>query len=285
MFLNVIKAEDNRKYVECKDYTIFINNDDGTVSPRKNFLAMADRLWVEEEVICNIGGDCIYEIMTKFGTVTEGKILEQGVDEHGNYIVFLNFSSFDYIFNNKRRPNLLIGRMELNLVLSTNMIPGSEDLVNHFKGSWPSFHEAMPEIVERTAESIAIRFSGGFLGYIVVDMKVTNIANEKCDNGFMDSLGRHGLTDLDIRKAGDNFELRLYNDYVLSTLPEDFDRSVFEDPEFDIDTIKDEYIVEEHTNHWFITCEKIEIKVSIDDDKKRQQDEEYEEFLREVRGE
>lgn len=283
MFINVIKAEDNINYVECKDYTVFISNDDGTVSPINNFLAMADRLWVEEAVVCSIGENCIYEIKTESGVATEGKIIEKGEDDKGNYIVILNFSALDHISMNEKHPILPTGRMELNLVLSPDMLTGSEELLKHFNGTWPSFHESMPKVVKKSPEYMIIRFSGGFLSYVVVDMKISNVITERCDDGFIESLGGHGLTSVEIRKVGNNIEARLYNDFIISSLPEGFDHSVLEDPDFDFDSIKFEYITEEYKNHWFITCKKIEVTVNIDEDKKRQMDEEYAEFLVEMR--
>lgn len=285
MFINVIRAEDNRHHIENKDYTKYTNNDDGTVSVDSNFHAMADRLWVREAILCRTGRNCIYEIKTESGIISEGWILEQGVDACGNYIVLFNFDTYSSILHNEERPNFPDGAIEINLTFSPDMISGGEELINSCNGHWPSFHEAMPKIVESSSESMLIRFAGGFLGYTVVDVKLTNIIDEKCDDGFIDNLGGHGLTSLEIRKSGEAIELKLYNDYITQRLPDDFDQSVFDDPDFDFDTIEDKYIEEEHISHWFITCEEIEMTVTIDEEAKRQYEERHEKFLRECRGE
>lgn len=79
-------------------------------------------------------------------------------------------------------------------------------------------------------------------------------------------------------------EVLLFNDYKTQRLPEGFDDSVFNDPEFDINTIEHLWVIEEYQNHGVISCKNLKMIVSIDEEEKRQEEESFKKFLAECQN-
>lgn len=279
MFINVLRTEDNINFIEPKSYSIFNDNDDGTISVQQNVYAVSDRIWLDEKFPFSTGREYIYKIKLANNICLEGYIFEKGKDEHGHYILFLNFNASIYIRNNEERPNIPCGKVEIDLILSPDMIEGSDKLIKNFHGNWPSFHEANIRVIEKSTESMTLEFHDGFLFDKVVRLILTDIISESYDKDSIESFNDRCLTSVEFRKVGSNMKVFLFDDYVIQSLPDDFDTSVFDDPEFDIDTIGCLYITEEHKNHGVIVCKNLKIMVTIDEDKKKQLEEDYKEFL------
>ncbi|WP_242850632.1 hypothetical protein [Clostridium lundense] len=279
MFINIIRTEDNINFIEPKSYSIFTDNDDGTVSVQQNVCAISDRIWIDEEFPFNTGQEYIYKIKLPNNISLEGYIFEKGNDDYGHYILFLNFNASIYLHDNEKRPNIPCGKVEINLILSPDMIEGSDKLIKNFHGTWPSFHEANIRIIEKSTESMTLEFHDGFLFDKVVRLIITGIISESYDKDSIESFNDRCLTNVQFRKVESNMKILLFDDYIIESLPEDFDTSVFDDPEFDTDTIRHLYITEEHKNHGVIVCKSLKIVVTINEDKKKQLEEDYKEFL------
>lgn len=278
MHFLINKVEDNRDFLENKNFSIHTKNDNGTTTIQNNILALCDRVWIDKEFIFEMGLEYIYEIKLPDGEIWESKVMEKGNDEYGNYIVIIVPNAMKYAYEGTERPHIPIGQMDINIILSPEMIKGSDKLLEAFGNGWPSFHEAHLTIIEKTDKDMILKFSGGFLDDKVVDVKISGIVNEIYDESLEYFTGQW-LTSVEFRKRGSNFEVRLYNDYYISKSPEGFDTSVFNDPDFDRKSIQGLYTKEEHKNHGVIICNELEISVAIDIERKRQLEEKYRRFL------
>lgn len=256
------KVEENRDYLENKKDTIENQNEDGTITISKNILAFCYRIWIDNDINFELGFEYLYEIKFSNNNVYDSQIIEKGIGEYGNYMVLAIFDLMKYIPNGKDCPSLIIplGQMEVNIILSPDMIKGSDKLLKAFGNRWPSFHEAELLIVDRTAKDITLRFYGGFLFDKVVDIIVKNIIFEEYDEN-LEYFTRQWLTNVEFRKRDNTFEIRLYNDYCTSSFPEWFDLSNLENPDFNFEILKDVEIVEKFKNHGLIKCNEIEINI------------------------
>ncbi|MDQ7092911.1 hypothetical protein REC12_04855 [Desulfosporosinus sp. PR] len=277
--MQVIRAEDNLAFIQNKSHTIVTANKDGTGTVRRNMEAVSDRIWLEKEFSGNYGMAYKYKLKLANQLCQEGFIVEKGKDEYGHYLLFLNSNAFMYLHNKEGRPRIPCGPVEMNLILAPEMIEGSDELVKGSQGSWPSFHEARIRIIEKSLKSMALEFYGGFLSYRVVRLFIEDIISQSYDQNCLESFVE--LTGLEFRKAETHMEVLLFNDYKTQRLPEDFDDSVFNDPEFDINTIKHLWVTEEYQNHGVISCKNLRIKVSIDEEEKRKEEESFKKFLEE----
>ncbi|EHQ89172.1 hypothetical protein [Desulfosporosinus youngiae] len=277
--MQVTRAEDNLTFIQNKSHTIVTDNKDGTGTVRRNIHAAADRVWLDEEFSGNYGMAYKYKLNFANQPGQEGFVLEKGKDEYGHYLLFLNSNAFMYLHNKEERPRIPCGRAELNLILAPEMIEGSDELVKGFKGSWPSFHEARIRIIEKSPKAMVLEFYGGFLSHRVVRLFIEEIISQSYDQNCLESFAE--LTGLEFRKAETHMEVLLFNDYKTKRLPEGFDDSVFNDPEFDINTIEHLWVIEEYQNHGIISCKNLKMIVSIDEEEKRQEEESFKKFLAE----
>lgn len=268
IFMQVIRAEDNKSFIQKKSHTIVTDNKDGTGTVRRNIDAVSDRIWLDEEFSGNYGMAYKYKLKFANQLCQEGFVVEKGKDEYGHYLLFLNSNAFMNLHNKEERPHIPCGPAEMSLILAPEMIEGSDELVKGFKGSWPSFHEARIRIIEKSLKSMILEFYGGFLSHRVVRLFIEDIISQSYDQNCLENFEE--LTSLEFRKAETHMEVLLLNDYTTHRLPEGFDNSVFKnDPEFDTNTI--EWVIEEYQNHGVISCEKLKMMVTIDEEQKQLQ--------------
>lgn len=280
MFLQVIRTEKNVNYVKNKSYTIDFDNGYGQTFHKYNIYAFCDRVWLSSDFPLKTGWEVLYEIKSLNGSIFEGKFIDSGEDENGYYYLFLDNRTFSYVHEKKERPHIQCGEVEINIILSPDMIEGSDKLLEWFDSNWPSFHEANLRIIERTLESMTIEFYDGFLFDKVVRLIIIDIISESYDKGCIESFNDRWLTNVEFRKVEDNMEVLLFNDYIEHRLPEGFDTSVFDNPEFDINTIEHLYTLKEHKNHGVIVCKSLKISIYVNEEKKKRLEEEHRMFFR-----
>jgi len=277
--MQVKRAGDNMSFLQNKSHTIVNDNKDGTGTVKRNIYAAADRIWLDEEFSCNYGMAYKYKLKFANQLCQEGFVIEKGKDEYGHYILFLNSNAFMYLHKKEERPRIPCGPAEMNLILAPEMIEGSDELVKDFNGSWPSFHEARIRIIEKSMKSMILEFYGGFLSDKVVRLFIDDIISQSYDQNCLESFEQ--LTSLEFRKSETYMKILLFNDYTTHRLPEGFDDSVFDDPEFDLNTIDPLWVIEEYQNHGIISCENLKMMVTIDEEEKRKEEESFKNFLEE----
>lgn len=267
MILRIIRVEDNINYIENKSYSVVTDGSNDTALIQNNVYAVCDRAWISEEFSLKYGWEYIYKFKVANDYILEGNIIEKGIDEKGYYVLFLDNKAFMHLQDKKERSHLQCGEIEIDTILSPDMIKGSSKILEAFDKKWPSFHETCLSIVEKTSANMTLKFTEGLLFNKVVELKIKGIVSENYDKDCLESFTNDWLSSVEFRKSGDNMAVFLFHDYKISKLPEGFDTSVFNNPEFDHDILKDLYIVEEYKNHGISICKEIEMMLTIDTEK------------------
>ncbi|MGH4123512.1 MAG: DUF4275 family protein [Clostridium sp.] len=234
--INIIKAVNNNKYVNMKDYYELAFN--------------TKRIWLSEP--CNIffEKNRVYHIKLKSDEVIEGSIIQIGQDEFGFYIVFkraivpwqkgklLNNSVF---FERQRIPK---GYAVLKEVLAPDTIAGGKEVIQYFEGQWPNFHGSTISIKKEDRNCI-IHLMKGNLGETAVELRLCNADIGKCigdDCNDLEYFNNIGIN-LDIKKLDDfNYTIHIQNNFM------EFIR---------IDELT--YNSVEHRNEVTITCSELNI--------------------------
>jgi|GEM_PF-2516311 len=238
MKYSVIKVEDNRNYLENKSYTLEEKNENGFLSISNNILAFCDRIWFDSQISFKIGHEYVYEIMQENGDVWETMIIEKGKDECGNYVVVIVPKILEHLHEGKERLCFSLGKIDVKIILSPNMIKGAKQFLDEFNGRWPSFHDVSLKIIDKSASETILRFSGAYLFDKVVSVIARGIISEDYDD-VLYYFSTQWITNLEFRNYNNIFELKFYNDYYEG-------ENKFE-------------------NHGLIRCEEIEIITTIDE--------------------
>lgn len=283
MLINVTRIEENINFIENKRSSIHTLCDDGSVLCVANLLAFADRIWLKEEFPLEIGLEFIYEIHANKGAILQGQIIEKGIDNYGHYIILLLNEAIILYDEKKPRPQIPYGPNEIEVILSPQMIKGSDILLEGFENKWPSFHETELTIIEKTPINITLKFNGGFLFDRIVEITLKDVICEQYDD-TLEFFTKQELSEIKLRKTGEDFEFKLFYDYRASRLPEDFDKSILGDPNFDVRLLDEISITEEYKIHGVIKCKVIEMNVLLDEEKKRQLEQENEEWVISIRN-
>lgn len=248
MQIHVVEVR-NTKDEDC---VAKINGADGI-----NINGLCDRIWLREKFPFDSGWAYHFSFCCDYGLSWEGSVLEKGIDKAGNYILFLS----DVPREETEFLQFPLGTIDVEIVLSPDMIKGSDELVQAFGGMWPSFHETTFVILERKANNMVLRFSDGYLGVanMTVDLKIYDVVSEDYGELSLDYFTEQWLSSLSFRKRDTLMEVLLCNDYIDFRLPEGADTSIFDDPE-QVEDI--EFIKEEHISHGVIKCRQLEITVN-----------------------
>ncbi|NLO09502.1 MAG: hypothetical protein GX129_06480 [Clostridiales bacterium] len=262
MQIHINKVEDNINYIENKDSTIFIESDDGLIMAMNNFYALCYRIWIDKELPFDVGLNITYEISSGQCAILEGYIVDKGIDEDGQYIVFLN----DYNNSNKNQQSEpYFGENSINVTHSPDMFKGAHKMIEAFNNRWPSFHDVFMSIIEKTSSKIILEFSEGYLGDKIIQVVLDGIIYEEYDESleyFADQM----LTGVEYVRRENSYEFKLFNDYQSHILPEGIELSDLRD--IDSSIIDEIYIVEDHKNHGIIKCKDIEFITRVDKIKK-----------------
>ncbi|MBZ9634096.1 DUF4275 family protein [Clostridium sp. FP1] len=207
--INIIRAVNNNKYVNMKDYYELAFN--------------VKRIWLSEP--CNIifEKNRIYSIKLKSDEVIEGSIIQIGQDEFGFYIVFkraivpsqkgelLNNSVF---FERQRIPK---GYAVLKEVFAPDTIAGGKELIQYCEGQWPNLNGSALSI-KKEGSNYIFHLMKGNLGETAVELRLCNVYAEKCigdDCNNLEYFDKEGIGYLDIKKLDDfNYTIHIQNNFM-----------------------------------------------------------------------
>ena len=207
--INILKAVNNRKYVNVKDYYELAFN--------------TKRIWLSESLNIIFEKNRIYHIKLKSDEVIEGTIIQIGEDEFGPYIVFkrailppqkgeLQINSV--FFERQRIPK---GYVVLKEVFAPDTIAGGKELIQYFEGHWPNFNCSTISIKKEDSNYILYLIKG-YLGETAVELHLCNADVEKCigdDCNNLEYFDNIEIRNLDIKKLDDfNYRIHIENSSV-----------------------------------------------------------------------
>lgn len=263
--INVLNVEENKKYVDKKEYMVkrvdYYGENFDTENPKIRCL----RLWLDNEFPFEIINDHMeFLFQNRSSNISlVGNVIEKGIDNDRNYILadFFEYAKEDYstsdpeckiipghrgyLYDNKIF-EIVLGKFEVDVYFSTEMINNGDKLYKSFGNIWPTFHDSEFTLLEYSPEKTVLRFRDALPDDYLLDLTIKNIIGENYGDKTLEFFSKDEISSVKFSKKEDLMEVMLFRNN--STITYDKEDIMLEKPHIK----KDEY-------YGYISCKGLEV--------------------------